>query len=69
LATTLSNNDQVTDLSIRGAAIELKFAGSRQELAELHREIVLKTDGVVSFYERRQTIEDVFMALGSHEVS
>jgi len=69
LATTLSNNDQVTDLSIKGAAIELKFAGSRQELAELHREIVLKNDGIVSFYERRQTIEDVFMALGSHEVS
>lgn len=56
-------------LIVKGASLEFSFKGSRSDLARLHRELVKQYEGVVSFYERRLTIEDVFMAVGSKQVS
>ena len=68
LSAILSDKVLISGLVQKNRTIELNFAGTRVELAKLHREIVLNHD-IVSFYERRQTIEDVFLTLGSHEVS
>ncbi|HEV2913979.1 MAG TPA: ABC transporter ATP-binding protein [Pyrinomonadaceae bacterium] len=69
LAATLSGRDDLKNLSVNRLTIDCAFQGDRAALAELHREVVLANASVVSFYERRLTIEDVFMAVGSHKVS
>jgi ABC-2 type transport system ATP-binding protein len=69
LAKHLEQREDVTEVALSGNAIDCSFQGDRRALATLHKEIVLKHEGVVSFYERRLTIEDVFMAVGSHAVS
>ena len=69
LAKHLEQREDVTEVALSGNAIDCSFQGDRRALATLHKEIVLKYEGVVSFYERRLTIEDVFMAVGSHAVS
>jgi ABC-2 type transport system ATP-binding protein len=69
LAEELLGREDLRDVSVSGTTVDCAFRGDRRALATLHKEIVLKHDGVVSFYERRLTIEDVFMAVGSHAVS
>jgi ABC-2 type transport system ATP-binding protein len=69
LAEHLRGIECLRDITINASVIDCAFRGDRSALATLHREIVLQHDGVVSFYERRLTIEDVFMAVGSHAVS
>ena len=69
LAEALRGKEVLSDITVSGHVIDCAFKGDRHALANLHKEIVLVHDGVVSFYERRLTIEDVFMAVGSHAVS
>ena len=69
LAEVLRREERLSAVEAAGASLDCTFRGTRAELASLHREIVLVHDGVVSFYERRLTIEDVFLAVGSHTVS
>jgi ABC-2 type transport system ATP-binding protein len=69
LASLLEVKESLRDVVVNATVIDCAFQGNRQALATLHREIVLLNDGVVSFYERRLTIEDVFMAVGSHAVA
>jgi ABC-2 type transport system ATP-binding protein len=69
LAERLRADEKLCEVVVDGNAIECGFLGDRRELATLHKELVLRHDGVVSFYEKRLTIEDVFMAVGSHAVS
>ncbi|HKS26643.1 MAG TPA: ABC transporter ATP-binding protein [Pyrinomonadaceae bacterium] len=69
LAEELRGREDVGGVEAEGSAIDCSFRGDRAALATLHREIVLRHEGIVSFYERRLTIEDVFMAVGSHAVS
>jgi ABC-2 type transport system ATP-binding protein len=69
LAESLEGKEELRDITVEGSRIDCAFQGERRALATLHKEIVLMHDGVVSFYERRLTIEDVFMAVGSHAVS
>ena len=69
LRSALENRDELKNLSVNHLTIDCTFDGDRASLARLHREMVLAHTGIVSFYERRFTIEDVFMAVGSHRVS
>jgi ABC-2 type transport system ATP-binding protein len=69
LSANLSDNASITELSLYESVLQFSFAGGREELAQLHRDLVVSFNGIVSFYERKLTIEDVFMALGSHQVS
>jgi ABC-2 type transport system ATP-binding protein len=69
LAERLRGKDNLCDVTVNASTIDCAFQGDRRALAALHKDIVLMHDGVVSFYERRLTIEDVFMAVGSHAVS
>jgi ABC-2 type transport system ATP-binding protein len=67
LVSHLSAHAQVQPVTLAGShTLEFAFAGTRHELAELHRALVVQHDGIVSFYERRLTVEDVFMAVGTH---
>lgn len=69
LANHLQSRESLSEIVVNDDVIDCSFQGDRRALANLHKEIVLVHDGVVSFYERRLTIEDVFMAVGSHAVS
>ncbi|OLE51365.1 MAG: hypothetical protein AUG51_22960 [Acidobacteria bacterium 13_1_20CM_3_53_8] len=69
LSVVLSVRADVTNLKADRATIDFSFNGDRALLAQLHREIVLEHPKVVSFYERRLSVEDIFMAVGSHQVS
>ncbi|HEV7842658.1 MAG TPA: AAA family ATPase, partial [Pyrinomonadaceae bacterium] len=69
LAEQLKSKENLCEIAVSASVIDCAFQGDRRALATLHKEIVLMHDGVVSFYERRLTIEDVFMAVGSHAVS
>ncbi|HEX8143283.1 MAG TPA: ABC transporter ATP-binding protein [Pyrinomonadaceae bacterium] len=69
LSSELARRDDLKNISLNQLTLDCAFDGDRAALARLHREIVVAHPGVVSFYERRLTIEDVFMAVGSHKVS
>jgi ABC-2 type transport system ATP-binding protein len=69
LAEDLGKRAGVKKIKMDGAAVDFTFVGSRAELAALHRELTAAHAGVVSFYERRLTVEDVFLASGRRDVS
>jgi ABC-2 type transport system ATP-binding protein len=69
VAAGLAEREEVDNISAHQLLVDFAFKGERAALAGLHREIVSAHPGVVSFYERHLTIEDVFMAVGSHQVS
>ena len=56
-------------VKVGGATVDFTFTGGRAELAALHRELAAAHDGLVSFYERRLTVEDVFLASGRRDAS
>ncbi|HEY6188996.1 MAG TPA: ABC transporter ATP-binding protein [Pyrinomonadaceae bacterium] len=69
LSAELGRRDDLKNIVVNQLTVDCTFDGDRAALARLHREIVTAHAGVVSFYERRLTIEDVFMSVGSHKVS
>ena len=69
LALALAKRSDLKNMEVKQLRIDCSFDGERDALARLHREIVIQHEGVVSFYERQLTVEDVFMAVGSHKVS
>ncbi len=69
LAQDLSARAGLKGVKVEGATVDFTHTGERAELATLHRELVSAHAGIVSFYERRLTVEDVFLAEGSREVS
>ena len=69
LAEDLLARASVKEVKVSGATVDCTFTGGRVALAELHRGVVNEHAGVVSFYERRLTVEDVFLAAGSRRVS
>lgn len=56
-------------VKVSGHEVDFTFKGGRDALAVLHRELVTAHAGVVSFHERRLTVEDVFLASSSRAVS
>ncbi|HEX8188255.1 MAG TPA: ABC transporter ATP-binding protein [Pyrinomonadaceae bacterium] len=69
LAEGLRSRAGVEKIKPEGATLDFTFTGGRAELAALHRELTAAHDGLVSFYERRLTVEDVFLASGRRDVS
>ena len=65
----LHRRAEVREIVRRAQTIDCAFAGERAALAELHRELVAAHAGIVSFYERQLTVEDVFLAASSREVA
>jgi hypothetical protein len=52
----------VSRIETEGGRLDFTFEGDKNGLAALHRALVAEVEGVVSFYERRLTVEDVFLA-------
>ena len=69
LAEDLGARAAVKKIKMEGATVDFTFEGARAELAALHRELAAAHAGLVSFYERRLTVEDVFLASGRRDVS
>ena len=69
LAEDLGARAGVKKIEVAGATVDFTFNGERAELAALHRAAAAAHDGLVSFYERRLTVEDVFLASGRRDVS
>jgi ABC-2 type transport system ATP-binding protein len=69
LAEDLGARAGVKKIKMDGATVDFTFNGERAELAALHRALTAAHAGVVSFYERRLTVEDVFLASGRRDVS
>lgn len=69
LAEDLGTRAGLKGVKMEGATVDFTYTGARAELAALHRELVAAHAGIVSFYERRLTVEDVFLAEGSRDVS
>ncbi|MET0623138.1 MAG: ABC transporter ATP-binding protein [Pyrinomonadaceae bacterium] len=69
LAEDLEARAEVKGIKITGATVDFTHTGAREALAGLHRELVTAHAGVVSFYERQLTVEDVFLASGRRDVS
>src|ERR1051326_6975609 len=65
VAEDLAGRNSVEGVKVSGADVDFTFKGGREALVELHRELVTARAGVVSFYERRLTVEDVFLASSS----
>ena len=69
LAEDLGARADVKEVKIAGATVDFTHTSARESLAALHRELVTTHTGVVSFYERQLTVEDVFLASGRREAS
>ena len=69
LAEDLGARAGLKKIKVEGATVDFTFNGARAELAALHREVAAAHNGLVSFYERRLTVEDVFLASGRRDVS
>ncbi|HEX8686777.1 MAG TPA: hypothetical protein VF654_09750, partial [Pyrinomonadaceae bacterium] len=69
LAEDLGGRAGLKGVKVSGAEVDFTFTGARAELAALHRELAAAHAGLVSFYERRLTVEDVFLAAGSREAT
>ena len=69
LAEDLGARACVKKVKVEGATVDFTFEATRAELAALHRELTAAHAGVVSFYERRLTVEDIFLASGRRDVS
>jgi ABC-2 type transport system ATP-binding protein len=69
LAADLAARAGLKAVAVSGETVDFTYTGAREGLAGLHRELVTAHAGVVSFYERRLTVEDVFLASGSRGVS
>jgi len=69
IAAWLGERESIRSVKVADTIVDFAFAGERAELAQLHKDLVVGTNGVVSFYERRLTVEDVFLATGSNRVA
>lgn len=63
---TCSGVDFVT---VKDNVIEIGFSGKREDIPELHKRLIVNNVQVVSFYEHRQNLEEIFMSLSVKEVS
>ncbi|MFH1226918.1 MAG: ABC transporter ATP-binding protein [Planctomycetota bacterium] len=59
----------VADAYIKDNLIEIAFSGRREEIPALHKKLIDQRIEVVSLYEYRQNLEDIFMSLSIKEVS
>jgi ABC-2 type transport system ATP-binding protein len=69
LAEDLGARAGLKEVKVSGATVDFTHTGAREALALLHRELVTTHAGLVSFYERQLTVEDVFLASGRREAS
>jgi hypothetical protein len=64
----LGNLATVSGLKLNGNEGEFFFSGSDDELSQALADLITRGVRVLSFREMRQTVEEMYMKLSSHEV-
>jgi ABC-2 type transport system ATP-binding protein len=64
----LKSDARVTDVSLAAGAGSFRFSGAEEELAPVLAALVAANVPVTSFGEVKQTVEEVYMKLSTHEV-
>ncbi len=65
----LESDPQVSQIVVNGVNVSCRFAGSRDELPELHRRIVSEGIALVSLAVRSDNLEEIYMQISRHEVA
>ena len=65
----LETHPKVRSHSLREGSVNVEFAGSAEDAADLLREVVLAGVRIKSFYEKRENLEDIFLKVGANQVS
>lgn len=60
---------QIEYAVVKDNLVEIGFAGTREDMPLLHKKLVENNIPVVTFYEHRQNLEELFMAISKQEVS
>lgn len=60
--------EKVTELFIKDSVINFSFMGSLEELSEINSFLIKKEIKVISFFEKKKNIEDLFMQYSNNEV-
>jgi ABC-2 type transport system ATP-binding protein len=64
----LQSDARVSDVSLTGGAGTFRFSGAEEELAPLLASLVTANVQVTAFGEVKQTVEELYMKLSTHEV-
>lgn len=64
----LQNDPRISDITLASGGGTFRFGGSEEELAPVLAGLVAANVRVTSFGEVKQTVEDVYMKLSTHEV-
>jgi len=64
----LAQDSRITDVNLQAAAGTFRFAGEEQDLADVLGGLVGSGVKLTSFGEVKQTVEDLYMKLSTHEV-
>ena len=64
----LPGDPRITDVNLEGSSGTFRFSGSEEDLAPVLAGLVSANVRVTSFGEVKQTVEEVYMKLSTHEV-
>jgi len=65
----LDLHPKVVSHGMRDGRLAIEFSGGADDIADLHRDVVLAGVRIKSFYEKRENLEDIFLKIGAHRVS
>jgi len=68
VVSVLAQHSEVSGVELNANEGGFNFAGTEEELSQMLRELVASGMRVVSFYEVKQTFEEMYMNVSSHEV-
>ena len=69
LGQMLDAHPKVHSHSLDDGTVRIEFTGTDDDVADLHRDLVMAGIRVKSFYEKKDNLEDIFLKVGAHEVS
>ena len=69
LQALLDDHPKVHSHSVDDGTVRVEFQGGPQDVAQLHRDVVMADVQVTAFYERKEDLEDIFLKVGAHQVS
>jgi uncharacterized protein YhfF len=64
----LQKDSRVSDALLVADGGTFRFSGSQEELAELLADLIANGVRVSSFAEVKQTVQDIYMKISTHEV-
>jgi len=64
----LKEMDKISEIFIQQDIIHFTFSGSLEELSEINSYLINKEIKIITFYEKKKNIEDIFMKYSKNEV-